>query len=157
MAQLQVANAIHTEPIQVPERLSPPRCTHGYNVAVLPVYSRHFYSDFTHLLVLGCSRLALCAMAPSSDHIYIETAINLPGSPSAITLGVHLVPVPGDAHHRQQFNGYRLDVHGNKWPADRHNELLTIAKRQAVALSEKLRDAGFDFTDAHLCVHIPSM
>ncbi|KAM0714201.1 hypothetical protein Q7P37_009988 [Cladosporium fusiforme] len=70
-------------------------------------------------------------MAPSIDHIYIETAINLPGSPSA-------------------FNGYRLDVHGDEWPADRHNELLTIAKRQAVALGEKLRDAGFDFTDAYL-------
>lgn len=95
-------------------------------------------------------------MALPSDHIYIQTAMSLRGSPSGATIGVHLAPRSSESRHGEWLNTCRLDVHVNEWPAEGYHELMVMARRQVVILSEKLRSASFDFTEAHMYGHIPS-
>lgn len=89
-------------------------------------------------------------MALPSDFVYIKSTLSPPGHPGTVTLGLYLVPFHNDAYSGRRFHGSRLDLDAHEWPPDKHVELLTAAKEHAVAISENMRDACFDWTDTHM-------
>lgn len=89
-------------------------------------------------------------MAQPSDFVFIKSTISFPEYDGTASFGLYLVPFQDDSHPGRSFHGSRLDLDVREWPRDKHSELLAAAKRQAVAVSEKMRDASFDLTDTHM-------
>lgn len=86
-------------------------------------------------------------MSLSGEDIYIESTIVLHETRGSATLGLRLLPFQRDDSPEQWYRGTTWDLDAHDLPPDRHSELLIVARRQATAMSEKLRCARYDFTD----------
>jgi hypothetical protein len=84
------------------------------------------------------------------EPVQVRSIIDLPGSYGAASMTFHVVPFQNDDFPEQWFHGFRLDIDVQSLHHYVYSELAAAARKEAVAISEKLRITRYNFAQAHL-------